>query len=218
MPPDLPARAHENLSNTVYATLCASLIQGRFKPGERLKIRDIAAQLRTSVTPVRDAIIRLVQDDALVFQSARDIRIPSLGQVRYLEIRAIRLRLESLAAETAARLATPADLAALKTLLATNEQAMHQGDWLRAMECNQRFHFQLATIAQMPVLHATLQRLWLQMGPLIAAAYIAGGRDMIDHHYPVLDALTRHDGPAAAAAIMHDIEHGGQTILARLNP
>ena len=50
---------HDNLSNTVYATLCDALIKGQFQPGDRLKIREIAEKLGTSVTPVRDAILRL---------------------------------------------------------------------------------------------------------------------------------------------------------------
>jgi DNA-binding GntR family transcriptional regulator len=36
---------------------------------------------------------------------------------------------------------------------------------------------------------------------------------MIDYHYPVIEALRRRDGQAAAAAIMNDITLGGQAIL-----
>ncbi len=96
---DLDPIDHESLSNTVYATLCDALIQGRFQPGDRLKIRDLAGQLGTSVTPIRDAILRLAHDEAIVFRSARDIRIPDVSEDRYLEIRSIRIRLEALAGE-----------------------------------------------------------------------------------------------------------------------
>ncbi|MBB6210685.1 GntR family transcriptional regulator [Novispirillum itersonii] len=212
----LPPIAYETLNTRVYSTLCDAIIKGQFKPGDRLKIRDLAQRLGTSVTPVRDAILRLTHDGALVFLSPRDIRIPVLGMDQYLEIRNIRLRLEALAAETAARKATPEDLDRLRTLITRNEQAIADGNIPLGLELNQAFHFELSVIARMPVLFNTLRRIWLQMGPLVAGAYGPGGRDMIDHHYPVLDALERRDPDAAATAIMQDILGGGQMILAQV--
>lgn len=213
---DLDPIDHESLSNTVYATLCDALIQGRFQPGDRLKIRDLAGQLGTSVTPIRDAILRLANDEAITFRSPRDIRIPGLSESRYREIRAIRIRLEGLAAETAAQVATSADIQALEQILRENEQAIAAGDRLKGTQLNQAFHFLLPQIAGLPVLTTILRRLWLQMGPHISDAYIAGGRAMIDHHYPVVEALKRHDPAAASMAIVDDILLGGKPILERI--
>lgn len=216
MAPNLKTLEHSNLSATTYATLCDAIISGRFKSGDRLKIREIAEELGTSVTPVRDAILRLANDEAVVFRSPRDIRIPILIQSRYLEIRAIRLKLESLAAENAAREATRADVADLTKILDDNEKAIAKGDAARGTALNQAFHFRLPLIAKMPILHGTLRRIWLQMGPLIADAYIDGGRSMIDHHYPVVEAIKRRDPTAAAEAITRDILLGGDAILERV--
>lgn len=213
---DLDPIDHESLSNTVYATLCDALIQGRFQPGDRLKIRDLAGQLGTSVTPIRDAILRLAHDEAIVFRSARDIRIPDVSEDRYLEIRSIRIRLEALAAETAAQLATRADIDALETILRDNEEALKNGDRLAGTRFNQAFHLALPKIARLPVLDGILHRIWLQMGPLIADSYLQGGRAMVDYHYPVIDALRRHDSAAAAKAIVDDIVLGGKAIMDRV--
>lgn len=212
----LSALTHENLSATVYATLCDALISGRFRPGERLKIRDIAGQLGTSVTPVRDAVLRLTHDDALVFLTARDIRIPHMSAERYLEIRNIRLRLEAFAAEQAAKRASDSDIAELEDLLRDNEAAMKAGNGLKGAALNQAFHFMLPKIAEMPTLHGILRRLWLQMGPLISEVYLEGGRSMIDHHYPLVEALRRRDPAAAVEAITTDIILGGEMLLKRV--
>ncbi|MEX0921825.1 MAG: GntR family transcriptional regulator [Rhodovibrionaceae bacterium] len=210
---ELPTIQHHNLSNTVFMTLCDALIKGRFEPGERLRIRKLAEQLGVSVTPVRDALLKLIQDDALILRSPKDIRIPIITRDSYLEIREIRLKLEALAAERAAQVATPADIEILKDLIHKNEKAMARNDRLEGLALNQAFHFQLPKIAKMPILHGTLKRLWLQMGPLIARSYLDGGREMIDFHYPVADAIFRHDPEAASQAIMDDILHGGRAIL-----
>jgi len=214
---ELKAIDHENLSRTVYLALCDAITKGQFRSGDRLKIRDIAAQLGTSVTPVRDAILRLAHDDAVVFRSARDIRIPHLSKERYLEIRSIRLKLEGLAAENAARLVTDEDIAELEAIVKSNEEALARGDFIRGAELNQAFHFRIMQIARMPVLSGVIQRIWLQMGPVIADAYIDGGRSMIEHHYPVIDALRRRDPDAAAATIMNDLIKGGQAVYDRVS-
>ncbi len=204
---------HNNLGEVVYQNIAEALIKGALRPGARLKIRDLAQEMGTSVTPVRDAILRLVHEGALLLKSPRDIRVPVLHPDRYLEIRAIRLKLEGLAAERAAAMADAADIKRLEMLISNNERALSARDFARATEINQVFHFELANVAAMPILRDILHNLWLQMGPVISAAYEEGGRTMIEHHYDVLDAIRKHDAQAAKQAIRKDILSGGDVIL-----
>ena len=207
---------HGNLGDSVYARLSDALVKGRFPPDARLTIRDLAKSLGTSVTPVRDAILRLIQDEALVQRSAREVRVPVVTPDRYREIRLIRLKLEGLAARETALKAQPEDLERLRDLVARNERAIADADWAAALELNQTFHFALVDIADMAVLRGILHRLWLQMGPLIAEAYEAGGRIMIDQHHCVVAAIERRDADAAERAIAGDIAGAGKLILDRL--
>lgn len=212
-PPAFDAIEHVRLGEAVYQRIAEALVRGELRPGDRLKIRDIAEEMGTSVTPVRDAILRLVQDGALVQRSPRDIRVPVLEREEYLEIRRIRLELEGLAAEDAARKATLDDIGRLAAILTDNERAFAEGCLDEAVALNQVFHFALAEIAGLGQLRAILHRLWLKMGPVISAAYERGGRTMIDHHHAVLDAVRRADPAGARAAIQQDIACGGDVIL-----
>lgn len=214
--PDIRALDHENLGGTVYLTLCDAIVKGQFQPNDRLRIRTLAERLGTSVTPVRDAVLRLVQDRALVMRSSRDIRVPILSSAEYLEIRTIRMNLEGLAAETAAATVDADGIAALKRITVRNEQALAEGDAALATELNQVFHFQLTDIAGMPVLKSVLQRLWLQMGPLIGEMYRTAGDEVMVHHRVLIQALSERDGKAAAAAIRTDILEAGAPILERV--
>ena len=114
-------------------------------------------------------------------------------------------------------MATTADIQALEHILAENEKAIATGDRLAGTRLNQAFHFMLPQIAGLPVLTGILRRLWLQMGPPISGAYLAGGRTMIDYHYPVLEALKRHDSAAASMAIVDDILLGGKAIREQIS-
>ena len=204
---------HESMGSQVYLILSLALIEGRLKPGERLRIRELAEEMGTSVTPVRDAILRLVQDGALIMRSARDIRVKQISLAEYLEIRDIRLELEGMAAARAAEKATPIDVERLERLIAENEDAIKRDELITATGLNQRFHFEYCKIADMPILLEILRRLWLKMGPLIAEVYSDGGRDMIDGHYALIDAMRNKDGQAARIAVQTDILSGGQAIL-----
>lgn len=211
------ALEHDNLGETIYGTLTEALIKGHLKPNDRLKIRQIAKQMDTSVTPVRDAILRLVQDGALELRNARDIRVRELTLDQYVEIRNIRAELEGYAAAEAAKKADATAIHYLVTLTEENEKALKAGNVPLATELNQRFHFGLATVGKLPILLELLRRLWLQMGPLISEVYEHGGRSMIDYHYPVVEAIRRGDAKAARKAIRDDILLGGQIILQRMS-
>ena len=114
----------DNKGEIIYARLANDLMNGMLLPNERLKIRDLAEKMGTSVTPVRDAVLRLVQDGALIMPSPRDIRVRSLTLTEYLEIRSIRMELEGMVAAKAALMATPEDVEKLALMLEHNETAL----------------------------------------------------------------------------------------------
>ena len=91
-----------NLASRVYSEIRESLIAGRYMPSHRLRISETAQQLGTSDTPVREALLRLVSEHALEMETSKQIAVPALGLARYVEIRTVRLALESAAVEIAA--------------------------------------------------------------------------------------------------------------------
>lgn len=202
---NMGAIRRESLGDAIHARIAQDLVRGRLRSGQKVTIRGLAEAFGTGTTPVRDAVMRLLQDGALEQRTARDVRVPMPDIAQYREIARIRTELEGLAAATAAERATPGQLAALRRLIDRNEAAILRGDWPAAVECNQRFHFALAEAAGMPTLLAILERLWLAMGPLLAGYYAASGREMTLHHHEILDALDRRDAQAARAGMARDI-------------
>lgn len=213
--PILQNISHPNLSSTVYETLKQALLSGAFRPDSRLKIRDLASQLGVSVTPVRDAILVLAKEQALEMRSPRDIRVPLLNAERFLEIRAIRVELEGLAAYNAAKNITPDQLELLKKMVDENTTALKEGSLEEARKQNYHFHFEIINIANMPVLEGILDVLWLQIAPLVAMAYTESYTNeiRIAHHYEIIEAIQSKDADRARKAIQEDIVDGSQKIL-----
>lgn len=214
-PHPLASITHSNLNSTVYETLRQALLSGNFRPNDKLRIRDLAAQLGTSVTPVRDAILMLAKEQVLEMRSPKDIRVPLLTREKYLEIRAIRLELEGLAAYVAAEKITNEQLEELRLSIEENTSSLANNQLALARKQNQAFHFQVIRIADMPVLESILDRLWMQTAPLIAMAYTTAYTDdiRISHHHEILDFLSQKNGELAKRAIQEDIIGGSQKIL-----
>ncbi len=207
----------DSLGLTIYGRVCQDLVRGKLRPNEKVTIRGLAETLGVSSTPVRDAIQRLLQDNALEQRSVRDVRVPVLTPAQYLEISTIRAELESLAASAAAQVANGKEIARLQRIIVRNEEAIAAGRWPLATEMNQQFHFALAEIAAMPILLDVLNRLWLRMGPLISGYYESAQQDMVQQHHAIVAACQQRDAMAAGAAMRADIEGARKGITAYID-
>jgi DNA-binding GntR family transcriptional regulator len=204
-----------NLSARAYFAIREGLIAGNFKPGERLVMQDLAERLGTSVTPVREACLRLVSERGLELRSGRFATVPALTRNRYLEVRTIRIALEGLAAEMATHNVTDADLAKLMELHNLFEEADRKNDALAAMHHNREFHFTLYRLSGMDMLTAQIEGLWVSMGPILNLFYSFGHNSYIgaDEHMVLMDALRDKKPARARKAIADDILRGGVSIL-----
>ncbi len=213
----LSAISQTRLGDIAYQEIANAIISGVFRPGDKLTIRGIADMLEISSTPVRDAINRLLLEGALEQRGPRDIRVPLITCDSYREIADIRGELEGLAAARAAERRSDADLEALRLNIEENEQAIRNKDWQNAIRLNKQFHFALAEMARMPVLIGLLNGLWLQIGPPISSFYNRGGRNMIDHHHAVLEAIRLQHPDEARRHIAHDIASSVENIIAHIS-
>ncbi len=205
------------LAGYVERSVKQALLDGTLRPGERLVTRDLAAQLGTSPTPAREALLKLVAAGILEGQS-QSFQVPSLSAERYQEIADIRRSLEGLAAARAAPRITPGEVAELRAINLRFQAAKRQRDVAGALAANRAFRFGLYEAARMPVLLDMIERLWLQIGPSLNFLYPQEERGDGERHtyVAVLTALTERDGRAARAAIELAIAAGTKILIANL--
>lgn len=204
-----------SLSTQIYLQLRQQLMSAQFQPGERLKIRDLAQSLGTSETPVREALFQLVKDGALEMKPGYYIRVRRVTLTEFLEMREIRLLLEPHAALQALPHIDDAfidELAAVHERLVTAERTK---DYPTALQANYDFHFSVYRKSQMPHLIEILERLWIQIGPLLTFLYPHGhpSYDGKHQHLNVLDGLRRRDAAAVRAAFEQDLIEGGRNFV-----
>jgi DNA-binding GntR family transcriptional regulator len=204
-----------NLASQIYEHLREQLMSATFQPGQRLKIRELAKSMGTSETPVREALIQLVRDRALEMKEGYFIRVRQISLAEYMELREIRLALEPLAAE---RAVPHLDAAAIKQLSETHRklvQAEKSHDYRAALQHNFDFHFGIYRRSGMPQLTGMLDRIWMQVGPMMNFLYPHGHPryEGPHQHLSVLKALRERDVAGVRAAIQADLVEGGRDFV-----
>ena len=198
------------LQDRVYQELRNALYQGRFLPGDQLTIRSLARALGTSPMPVREAMQRLVAEQALVQLPNRTIRVPALTPDILTELVRIRMEIEGYAAERAARRGSAALCRQLRAINDGFRRAIEAEDAAGMLEGNQRFHFAVYHAADAGELLKIIETLWLRSGPIVASernvpgsvAMFARGVQVHERDH---QAIERRDSAEARFALALDI-------------
>lgn len=213
-----PSIVRSSLTRQVYRSLRDKLMSGRFQPGERIKIRELAVQLGVSETPVREALLLLTNDGAIEMKTGYYFLTRHLSLAEYMEIRRLRLILEPIAATEALPHVDASFIAGMRRIHAELIRAEQDKDYPQALQSNFDFHFSLYRRSGMPQLTEILERLWIQAGPLLTYLYPYGHPTYkSDHqHTKVIDALAAGDADALRTAVEQDLIEGGDKFIAYL--
>ena len=156
---------HVSLSTQVLREIRTAIVLGDLAPGARLTFRDVAQRLKASVTPVREALLQLVAERVLSVGTGRTITVPLLTRAQFIELRVIRIALEGMAAEAAARQAEPRLIDELELIHRQLDEAKMARNARQATIQNRAFHFRLYEAAALPALCGMIENIWLRTGP-----------------------------------------------------
>ncbi|WP_209427952.1 GntR family transcriptional regulator [Pararhodobacter sp. SW119] len=204
----------EPMWDKAYMQLSEALFGGRFEPGSVLSLRMLAESFGTSVTPVRDAVSRLVAQGVLRNGPRNAAMVPDMDIEELSNLTLIRCELEGLAARLAASAPKPDDLDALDETLTAMRRLIADGELDDYLSLHRGFHFQIYAMSQNPLLHQIIENLWLRCGPILSLVvpdYVLSLKGT-DRHIGVIGALRRRDAKAAEAEIVADVEEASRYI------
>lgn len=211
----------QTLSADVYEQLKNLLISGQMMPGEQISLRSTANALGVSVMPVREAMQRLVAEQALEIGPSRALRIPMMSVGRLREITVIRKNLEGLATKQASLRLNQVTILQIEALGAdfAEEMLRNPADGARLIAVNQEFHFAIYRGAEMPMLLQLIEALWLRIGPILnydlrsSSSMRVASLRAVEHHKNLVTALKRRDSIAACNALQADIDSAANFII-----
>lgn len=211
---DLERAQRMSLTTQVEVRLKNALIIGSLKPGSRLVTKDLAEQLGTSITPVREALLRLVSAGALVATPAQAFLVPEISEERCKEINLVRKSLEGLAVEKAIEKMTAENVITLRNLWNNFDQAKQNRDVEQLLVSNRVFRFELYKLAQMPTLNNLIEQLWVQVGPCFNFLYPQ--MPVMEHqqynYNELIEALEARDVERSVKAVHQVIDDADELI------
>ncbi len=205
-----------------HARLRDMVLFGEIAPGSAVTIEGLVARLDLGMTPVREAIRRLIAEGALQILGNRRVCVPRLDTAALTDLGYARTAIETRLATQAMPHCNDAMIAQLRAVDAQLDRAMAAGDIPGYLRANHAFHFALYTRAGSEVLESLVNSLWLRFGPSLRVVCLAQGRargeglDGPDNHKRALAALVSGDDAGLRAAIAADIDQGVENIRAGL--
>ena len=176
-------------------------MNGTFAPGEKLLLKSLAERLGTSITPVREALLQLVSEQALIILSDRSVAVPTLDRERLMEIRNLRVDLEGTAIEAAVPRMKDEDVLVAEQYWRRLEQAKAARAGEAAVAARQAFHFHLYELGAQPALTKIIEGLWVQAGPLIHAELNSPSQLLDVEHSELIAGLRRRDAVLCRVAL-----------------
>ena len=197
--------AHDQL----YRTLRMRIMYGEISPGQAFTLRGIAAEFGVSITPVREALKRLAAEGALSISVTGRFQTPELSSDRIEELASLRALIE---VELASRALPRAHMALVERLQVINNSisvAVVKADAVTYIRTNLEFHRTLYLRAQAPAMLATVETVWLQLGPTMRALYgrLQRKNPPVNHRL-ILAALKAGDEPSLRLAVRADVTQG----------
>lgn len=195
------------LASSVYEALKELIMDQVVPPGARLTIDNLAADLKVSPTPVREALARLAAERLVTFEPYKGYRVsPLLTAAQVIDLMHVRLLLEVDAARLAARRIRLPDLMTVeKNLRASLEAGV--GSWSHGYrqfnQLDQTFHETLMAAADNRFLLEAYRSLnvHIELGRFYTVFAEMDHHETCAEHEAVYQALRAHDTAAAAVAV-----------------
>jgi DNA-binding GntR family transcriptional regulator len=151
------------MKDRVYETLRTLILHGKLLPGQPLVEAQLAPQLGTSKTPLREAFLRLEGDGLVTLSPHRGASVQRLALNELRDCQFVRLELEVAAFKLGAERITPAQLEEARQLLSRMREEAQKADWDTYRQCHRRFHATLYRATDNQVLAKTLLDLFDRM-------------------------------------------------------
>lgn len=191
----------ELLSATVKRIVLDRIVQGHYRPGERIVEFTLAKELGLSQSPVREGLRELAAVGIVTIHPRRGARVRLPSAKELADVSLVRAEVDALAARLAAGRVPDTTLDILGELIDLMLERLAAGDFSGVTEADVRFHHLIAEASE----NHALVRAFDQLAPF-ARTFITltlpdvDVRGIVLEHRSILDALRDHDAERAAQA------------------
>lgn len=204
-----------SLVDQVREAICESIVAGELKSGDRLVVEQLAPALGVSQTPVREAMIYLIQDGLAIQGPDGKLQVAPLTKQYVDEIYLVRSALEGLAAELAAERFSDDGLAGLRTLLEQGSGAIELGDVMGYGVAGAELHVRIVAAAGNLTLSRELRSIhshYMRIRNFSQQEYGEHHVEAQHEHWEIFNALAARNATLARQLMEGHIRRSGARI------
>ncbi|TPJ58124.1 GntR family transcriptional regulator [Mesorhizobium sp. B2-6-1] len=198
-----PGIVRTTAASAVYRELHEAIVSMQLKPGNALNEKVLTERFGVSRTPVREALIRLVEDGLVNIYPQSGTFVAPIPISLIPEAVVIRKALEGATVEKAAQCANGDDVGKLDDILARQRFLAERQDMNGFHEADEAFHEAIAGIASYSGIWNYLKPVKVQIDRARRMTLPALGRmdHVIGEHTVIRNAIAAHDVKAACEAM-----------------
>lgn len=181
-----------NLGQIAYNEIKEMILTGELEPGERIILDTLSRNLNLSVTPIRDALNKLEQEDLVVITPRTSHSVVKIDVKGATDIIELRLTLEMYALQSAGERISGFPVQKFRNLFTRSSL---RSDYKKFIKADADFHSAILAVSsnqRLPKLYSYLQNL-IQV--LSVQAIKADGRiaEASQEHQSILDAIEQQN-------------------------
>lgn len=210
VPEGLPSLGERSsLRERIAVSLRAALVSGRMVPGVTYSVPALAEQFGVSATPVREAMLDLVNEGIVTPVPNKGYRVIELSDAELDQVSHLRRLLEVPTVGGLAGSLTGVQVTELRDLARRVREAAVDADVVGYVEADRELHLVLLAQAGNPRLVDLVGRLRDQSRLYGLEQLAANGVlvDSADEHLALIDALESGERAAAERVMAHHLDH-----------
>ena len=204
---------NESLADKVFEQLESDILGGKYAAGDIVTEIGLSNEFQVSRTPIREAIRRLEQEN-LVSESGKGIKILGISYKDLSDIYEIRMRIEGLAARFAAENITDEDLEKLSEVLDLQEFYTSKQKMNNVKDADSNFHdiiYRCCGSATLTDILGSLHRK-IRMQRKSSLENKSRAVDAVKEHREIYEALKRRDADLAEALTVQHIKNAKENL------
>jgi len=213
--------AHKPLKEELFDALHRQIIAGKYGPGDWLRQEEIATQMGVSMTPVREALDLLVATGLAERVPYRGVRVREMSPKDVADAYGLRLVLEVVIAQEAARNITPKQLLDLERMLDEMRKHVTLNEMPLARQLSREFHAAVADASGNDLLvklYAVVANAfpdWLLYEALFRNPELLSDSMTATHkeHIAIVEALRNRDGDRTAQKSVEHLKESGKWLI-----
>ena len=200
---------YSTLADQVRQNIKKRIINQELKPGSRLIVSHLAAEMGTSLTPIREALRLLVKDGLVEIIPHKGAQVVMPSQEQFKDLFEVRTVLESLAIKLAIPNLSPADYERLEQILQAGDESIQAEDPKTWLDADEKLHSYIIQKSENNILVELLDNIRnrINIFRILTAQLPARAKRAQNEHRSVVAAMKKQKDKDAEELIVQHIEN-----------